>query len=835
VGANEGDRPNVTAVLYRSRALLRRRWRAWMGLGLVIGVFGGLAMALADGAHRSYTAYPKFVAAMNTADLVMAGEGSFGLVGSVDLDDVEKLPQVDAAARAFATLPFSATIQGRPERYGTDDLFPVASADQRLGHDIETWKIVEGRAADPTRVDEATASFELAERIGLEVGETMKFHFYDAEKFDALSVELLSQWPDRLKELQQRGTTDELDPANGPRQAIKIVGIEASSLEFPPLITDLAPVLHLTPAFHERYARVVGGSPIDYIQLRDPSELGEFQQAVERLADGKPVSFVSTLENQRPKVERSLHAEALILAILAGLVALAGMIAIAQAVVRQAFVESGDDDTLRALGLQPSQFLGIAACRSVCIAIVGAIVAGALAWLAAPSFSLSLARTANLDTGFPLDPVVTLVGVGVVVAYAVGAGVWGASLVARRARRRKHRPTEVPRTRQWTTRLSPLQSGLPLGTLLGVRFATQRHRRSAPAWTAVAGTAACVAIVVFASTFITHLHRDLSEKHRYGWNWDVKIGAPALPDIVGVVLSGPLRDQPDITDLSVGAVTQIDVGGTRVDALGLDRLRGAAEPTILDGRAPRDAGEIVLGTRTMRMLDTGLGRIIAARVGAAKATYRVVGVAVFPEFGDSGQLGTGSWMTIEGLRRVLPEAPRDLFYIRFGGAADPQERAEQMTRVLAPLPSRDDARPEDLVNLARGDGLLVALGALVGLLALAMLVHTVVTAVRGGRRSHATLRALGFSRNQSRMTVLWQTITLAAAAFAVGLPAGLIAGRVVWTAFADSLGLAADSFIPPATVLVTAVGMLVVALLAAIPPAWLVTRGDVARTLQSRI
>src|SRR6185503_20056332 len=111
-------------------------------------------------------------------------------------------------------------------------------------------------------------------------------------------------------------------------------------------------------------------------------------------------------------------------------------------------------------------------------------------------------------------------------------------------------------------------------------------------------TAACVAIVAFASTFVAHLHRDLSEKHRYGWNWDVKIGAPALPDIVGAVLTGPLRDQPDIIDLSVGAVTQIDVDGTRVDVVALDRITGAAEPTILDGHPPRNPGEIVLGART---------------------------------------------------------------------------------------------------------------------------------------------------------------------------------------------------------------------------------------------
>jgi ABC-type antimicrobial peptide transport system permease subunit len=153
---------------------------------------------------------------------------------------------------------------------------------------------------------------------------------------------------------------------------------------------------------------------------------------------------------------------------------------------------------------------------------------------------------------------------------------------------------------------------------------------------------------------------------------------------------------------------------------------------------------------------------------------------------------------------------------------------------MAPLPSRDDASPEDLVNLARGDGLIFALGALVAVLALAMLVHTVVTAVRGGRRSHATLRALGYSRRQSRSTVLWQTITLATLAFVVGVPVGLIAGRFVWVAFAHRLGVETDPFVPLGNLLIVGAGMAVVALLAAIPPAWLVTRGDVAHTLQTR-
>jgi ABC-type lipoprotein release transport system permease subunit len=822
----------VTAVRLRGRALMRRRWRAWVGLAVVLGAFGGVALALAEGADRTSTAYPNFVRAQNAADVVLAGRSEFGLVGNIDLSNVAKSPDIRPGgyAEAFSPLPFSATTSRSDTPLGVADLLLVASVDRRLGQNIETWKMLDGRPADPDRVDEATASFELMERLGLQVGDTIRFHFYDAKNFTSTALQLLTDWPKRLDALRTNGDTSVRDPADGPFVEVTIVGVEAAPLEFPPVLTDLAPILHLTPKFNALYSDVVVGSPVAFIRLKNPEKLEQFQLSVEEQAKGNPVSFISSLRNQQPKVQRSVRAEALILTLLAGLVAFAGIVALAQALTRQVFSESGDDETLRALGMDRNQFLAVALLRSAFIGGVGAAIACGIGWLLAPSLLLSLADTANLQEGFPVDAFAMAMTVLAVFGFSMIVGVV-AFLLVERSLRRGRRPVQAASAR---VRLAdPLaQSWLPLSAVLGVRFAIQRARRSLPAWTGIAGVALCVAVLTFAITFTEHLQRDLGNKHRHGWNWDVKIGSPALPDIADPLVPA-LTQQPGLTDLSVGATTQMEVGGKRVDVLALDKVVGEAYPTIIAGRQPVSEKEIVLGERTMRQLDTGLGRIIAAKIGQEKRTYLVVGTAVFPEFGDSGQLGTGSLMTIEGLRNVLPTAPRDTFYVWYQGAPDAAARAARLSEVLSPLPSKTDALPEDLVNLSRSDASLALLGVMLGFLALTMLVHTLMTGARNGRRNHATLRALGYSRGQSRITVLWHSLTLAAASLLVGLPLGLVAGRFVWGAYANRLGILADPFFPMEAIVAGAAGVLVVGVLASIPPGWFVNHTDVPTTLRA--
>ena len=67
----------------------------------------GWSMGLLAGAVRTSDAYRDFSSTMKAADAVVAGRSAFGLAGAVDLDDVERLPQVRSAARATVTLMFT--------------------------------------------------------------------------------------------------------------------------------------------------------------------------------------------------------------------------------------------------------------------------------------------------------------------------------------------------------------------------------------------------------------------------------------------------------------------------------------------------------------------------------------------------------------------------------------------------------------------------------------------------------------------------------------------------------------------------------------------------------
>jgi hypothetical protein len=52
------------------RAELRRRWRAWLALALIVGAFAGVVEAAAAGARRTDAAYPGLLAWSDAPDVL---------------------------------------------------------------------------------------------------------------------------------------------------------------------------------------------------------------------------------------------------------------------------------------------------------------------------------------------------------------------------------------------------------------------------------------------------------------------------------------------------------------------------------------------------------------------------------------------------------------------------------------------------------------------------------------------------------------------------------------------------------------------------------------------
>jgi ABC-type antimicrobial peptide transport system permease subunit len=175
-------------------------------------------------------------------------------------------------------------------------------------------------------------------------------------------------------------------------------------------------------------------------------------------------------------------------------------------------------------------------------------------------------------------------------------------------------------------------------------------------------------------------------------------------------------------------------------------------------------------------------------------------------------------MTAQGLRRLVPEAPRNLVLIRARPGADQDALVQRLRADYADEGVYVPEKPSDLADLARVSSLPFIIAGLLGVLALATLASTVATSVRRRRRDLAVLKVLGFVRSQVRATVAWQSSTLALVAGLLGVPVGIAAGRMAWDVFADRLGVPPRPVTPVVAVLVLLPALLLLAnVVAAVP------------------
>jgi predicted lysophospholipase L1 biosynthesis ABC-type transport system permease subunit len=238
-----------------------------------------------------------------------------------------------------------------------------------------------------------------------------------------------------------------------------------------------------------------------------------------------------------------------------------------------------------------------------------------------------------------------------------------------------------------------------------------------------------------------------------------------------------------------------------VSALGLSAHRGEVFPPVMEGRWPVDDDEVALGTVTMRDLDVGIGDSIRIVAGDGLLPVTVVGRTVFPVIGDQygGELGRGVGLTIDGLKRFVPNSLTNFFPVRFRPGFDFEQIPEQFRPLFfiedLGLETVSQGRPTDLENLSKVEGAPLALVGLVALLGISTLAHALATSVRRRRRDLAILKTLGFVKGQIRAAVVTQASTLALLALVLGIPTGLIVGRAAWLAFADRQGVVPEAVI----------------------------------------
>ncbi|HEX2064668.1 MAG TPA: FtsX-like permease family protein [Acidimicrobiales bacterium] len=782
------------------RSELRRRWRSWLVLALLVGVGGGVVIGAAAGARGTDTAYSRFLEASNPVDVSVQA-----VPFPLDVEAINRLPEVE---HAFNT-PYAwlNPAPGEPEW----EFSPLLVPDLRTAkHDRS--KVLEGRRPDPDRADEASVTPVAAKSGAVEIGSTLR----------------LQAWtPEGARAVLQ----GDRRPPDGVIVEVKIVGVELVPGALLPSEQDEGSIL-LTPAFARQYGDQIGLVDILHVKLRrGPADIASFKAGVERIAAGTPVQF-QNIADDTVQVQRAIHLQAVALRLFALFAGVAALLILGQVLARQALASTDEQPTLAAMGLTRPQRWLATMLPPVTAALIGAALAGVLAVLASPLTPFGIARDAEPDPGMAFDATTVVPGVAAVLVLLglfVAVPVWRATrTVAAAGSAGAERPSRLAE--------GVARTGVPPSAVTGVRMAVGAGggRSAVPTRAALTGTTLSVIALVTALTFAESLHKLIDSPRLYGWNWDALVGDVFFEDLADQVVPG-LSENESLAGFSTITLAEADIGGVRTPAFGFATNSGSVFPPIVSGRAPMQPDEVVLGAKTLRAVHRKVGDTVAVRVADNVARLHIVGRGVLPALsgGDIAGLGEGALLTGEGLARFVPDAPRSLFAVRYAeGVSDREGRAslaafEEDAGVATASP------PKRVADFGRVDNLPYVLVGLLGLIAGATLVHALVSAVQRRRHDFAILKTLGFVRRQVSWTVVWQATSLTLVALGLGVPLGAAAGRWSWELFADQLGIVPEPIVPVTTVLLTVPAALLVANAVAALPARAAGRTRPALVLRS--
>lgn len=796
----------MSAVWARAKSQLRSNWKATVLLAVLVGLVGGVTMFGVAGARRTASAMERFLDYYRPFDAFVFGSED------VDIGAVARLPQVvDADTQAYLLLvPTGA--DGRPDP--TQAINPFVSTMGSTGSSSQRPLVVSGHLPDPDEPLEVAVNEELAHAQDVRPGANLRLWAYRPDQF--------------FEVLEAPGTVD----PQGPAIDLRVTAVVRHPFDISPDPSDqevsyaTSQGLYLTPAFATRYE----GQVADYDALLGPAlvvrlaggvdDLPAFTESVRSLPGGgdAEVQPADTRE-QASRTTRAIDLQARALLAFAALVGVAGMVVVGQSLARQVASEAGEHPVLRAVGMTPVQLAGAAVVRALLVGMLGAALAGIVAVSLSPLSPVGLARAAEVDPGVSVDPPV--LGLGALAVMAVISA--RVALPVRRAARASAQPavTGIRRPSRLADRLAG--AGAPASAVAGVRMALEpgTAESTVPVRAALAGTAVAVAAVAGGLAFSASLDHLVATPALQGWTWDVTVGDETV-DIHDsgrdLLASNPVVD--GFTAMS-GAGYRIEVHGTDLSITGLEQLEGDVGPKVIDGRLPEHPHEVAFGPRTADRLGIEVGDEVAVGVEGAEAPtpLTVVGTALLgPALDYTVGIGEGAVTTLEAMAELFGEMPTAYFLVDYAPGVD----ADAAFASLQADWGRQVARPRpavDVENLRRVSGLPVAFSALLAVVAVVTLGHTLVTSVRRRSRDLAVLKALGFAGRQVSATVAWQATTLMVVALAIGLPLGVAAGRWGWTVVADGIGAPAPAVTPVVVVLAGVPVALAVAGLASAYPA----------------
>jgi hypothetical protein len=797
---------------------------------VVIGTTGTLvALGAAD---RTANAYGEYVERADVGDLV--------LNPTVHTTEVEEIiASLPGVVRVTSSSYFNTTIDdGTPRTQGeveadTDPvIFVHGSVDGRF-IEMDRPALRAGRL--PTGPREALVSTEVADAEDLELGDVVPVAFWWACDLTGLCEYDEVVAPIGVEHLQVVGIgtlADEVLPDGLYPRGRMIVSPdvadrydcvgreprgtsarEAAELVFP---TNCARSYQY---FSLDLADGVNGIPAALTAFDAATRATNVRWADEYGPEGPEYFLVPTANPQeRARVQRAIRPTVAALTVLAAATAALTVAVAGLAVARELRQGRADQRQWWRLGMPVSERAGIVAAPMLAAVALALAVSVGAAWLLSTIGPVGQVSTVDPSSRRELTAPVILAVLALLVV--LGAGVVG--LAVRSARRVARPVTDARSPRRlpsWveTTTTPALADGVrAASTVRSILLA--------------ASSAVAVAVATAAVVFGVSLSGLVATPHFYGWSWDVAVMTGfGYGDLDLEAAVAALNGNPDVEDYAVlGFVNELSLGDEPVlSVLGLDR-RSDLDLTVLDGRLPAAADEVALGPKTAAERGLSVGDEITVEGEQAS----VSGIVVFPAVGPWGsdRVGTGAGTLFSESAATPSEVAQSATFVGVdltdGGDADAllgQMRGWDTTGAEA-IGYAEPVRPPEILDARSMRTVPVLIVAVVGAVLGAGLAFALWTSVRARRREFGILRALGFSGPQVRRSVRIQAVTTMLAALVVGVPAGVLAGRTAWQAFARQLGVVPDPADAWLWIAIVSGAAVVIALLAAVIPARIATR-----------
>jgi ABC-type lipoprotein release transport system permease subunit len=792
---------------------LRHRWKSWLALSLLVALAVGLVLAGTQTARRTGTAFSRFEAAY--------GYDVFAYSVNA-IPHAASLPGVTGVVHLLSTggPPTCTTCTGQ---INSNDFSIQEVAPAQL---TKLVKLTSGHLPDQSAPTQVLASDNLAS-LGVHIGTVLHVPLASAAQRSAL-------------------LNNSIVTPLGPTVTLRVVGMETAEFEFPST-TSPAYDVYTTAAFAQKYD--AGTVVLNAYAFRIRSGARDSLR-FETALSSAGVAASEDLSAIGSSISTSIDPQVVGWWILTGLAALVGVIVLMQALARQDAIDSEDFPALRALGATRRQLFTFTMVRTVLLAFVGIVGAVILAAVLSIFTPVGEARLADPDPGFAFDPLLLLGGAAVALAVVVALGIWPA---VRAAQPVLSNDEPIGRPSRIVGAVSA--TGAPPSALIGVRNALERGRgRSAvPVSSALLGCVLAVATLCGAVVFSSSLTHLTTTPALYGQGFDAWFSYNATGTRAQNEQLLAALKRPGITAILAGASAAVAIDGTLVDALAGQTLRGPYVMTTATGVAPTAANQVLLGTKTMHQLGVHIGSTVTVKFPSSTGAqavgrrFTVVGTTVLPpDFNPRGGLGTGAIFSLAGFvghscgTGPGNEACIVSALVGNGGAflvrtAPGPEGKAALSALGRAYPSQVNLPqpPTNLVNFGEAVNFPLILGLVVVLFGIGTLLHLLLTSLNRRRRETGLLKSLGMLRRQIAYCVAWQTTTIALIGIVLGVPLGIAAGRLVWSAFATNLGVVADPVMTVALLAAVALGTLVVANVLALVPALIAARARPASLLRS--